>query len=67
MFIKGFAQGVREVAFGAKKCIFGPRIAIFAKNPLIPLKWRGALENGGALLKMYSILQGIPTFWEVAK
>ena len=67
VFIKGFEQGTQKGAFGAQKCFFWPRTALLAKKPLISLKWRGALENGGVLLKMHSILQGIPTFREGAK
>ncbi len=48
VFIKGFEQGTHRVAFGAQKCTFWPRIALFRKNPLISLKWRGyQVYSGG--------------------
>ena len=64
VFIKGFKQGTQKGAIGAQKCFFRSRTALLAKKPLISFKWRGALEKGRVLFKMYSILQGIPTFRE---
>jgi len=67
VFIKGFEQGARKIAFGAEKCTLGPRIAIFPKYRYFWCQWLEKASDSCFLCPDHDILQGIPTFWESAK
>ncbi len=67
VFIKGFEQGARKVAFGAKKCTLGPRIAISCKYCYFRCQWLEKASDSCFLCPDHGILQGIPTFRESAK
>ena len=67
VFIKGFEQGTHKVAFGAQKCTFWHRNALFRKNSYFWCQW---LEKAAELWRIWKRAnkpQGIPTFRESAE